>query len=346
MVVFKKSNGKIRLCIAPKPVNAALKINHYPLPVIDDMLPLLGKAKVFSVVDARNRCWHVQLDNESSFLTTFGTPWGTFRWTWMPFRISPAPEEFQRRLEQALEGLEGVKPIFDDILRETQAKALADNDAKLRALLERCRKKGIKLNKEKVKLCCTEVKFMGHAISQDGLKPDPDKVQGIREMPAPTSKQDLKRFLSMVNYQQNFAPNLFEVTALMRDLLKQRNKFHWDEEVQGHSFEQVKEILSAAPVLNFFDLKESVELQCDAWDKGLGACLMQGGQPVAYALRCMMETEVNYAQIEKELLAILFGVERFEQCVYRRRVEIETDHKPLESIFKKSLLRATPRSNV
>ena len=264
----------------------------------------------------------------------------------MPFRISPAPEEFQRRLEQALEGLEGVKPIFDDILRETQAEALADNDAKLRALLELCRKKGIKLNKEKVKLCCTEVKFMGHAISQDGLKPDPDKVQGIREMPAPTSKQDLKRFLSMVNYLQNFAPNLFEVTPLMRDLLKQRNKFHWDEEVQGHSFEQVKEILSAAPVLKFFDLKESVELQCDAWDKGLGACLMQGGQPVAYALRCMMETEVNYAQIEKELLAILFGVERFEQCVYGRRVEIETDHKPLESIFKKSLLRATLPSNV
>ena len=184
---------------------------------------------------------------------------------------------------------------------------------------------------------------MGHVSCQDGLKPDPDKVQGIREMPAPTSKQDLKRFLGMVNYLQKFAPNLSEVTAPMRDLLKQRNEFHWEEEVQGHSFKQVKEILSAAPVLKFFDPKENVELQCDASDKGLGACLMQGGQPVAYASRCMTETEVNYAQIEKELLAILFGVERFEQCVYGRRVEIETDHKPLESIFKKSLLSAPKR---
>ena len=113
----------------------------------------------------------------------------------MPFGISPAPEEFQRRLEQALEGLEGVKPIFDDILifgvGETQAKALADHDAKLRALFERCRKKGIKLNKKKVKLRCTEVKFMGHVICQDGLKPDPDKVQAEvseRCQPRPASK--------------------------------------------------------------------------------------------------------------------------------------------------------------
>ncbi|KAK2564593.1 Retrovirus-related Pol polyprotein from transposon 17.6 [Acropora cervicornis] len=317
MVVVKKSNGKIRLCIDPKSLNVALKRNHYPLPVIDDLLPLLAKAKVFSVVDARNGFWHVQLDNESSFRSTFGTPWGRFRWTRMPFGISPALEQFQRRLEQALEGLEGVKPIFDDILifgvGETQTEALAYHDAKLRALFERCRKKSIKLNKEKVKLRCTEVKFMGHVICQDGLKPDPDKVQGIREMPAPTSKQDLKRFLGM------------------------RNEFQWDEEEQGHSFKQVKEILSAAPVLKFFDPKESVELQCDASNKGLGACLMQGGQPVAYASRCMTETEVNYAQIEKELLAILFG------CVYGRRVEIETDHKPLESIFKKSLLSAPKR---
>ena len=155
---------------------------------------------------------------------------------------------------------------------------------------------------------------MGHVICQDGLKPDPDKVQGIRKMQAPTSKQDLKRFLGMVSYLQKFAPNLSEVTAPMRDLLKQRNEFHWDEEVQGHSFKQVKEILSAAPVLKFFDPKESVELQCDASDKGLGACLMQGGHPVAYASRCMTETEVNYAQIEKELLAILFGVEHLSSA--------------------------------
>ena len=347
MVVVRKSNGKIRLCIDPKPLNQALRRNQYPLPVIDDLLPQLTNAKVFSVVDAKNGFWHVQLEEESSFLTTFGTPWGRFRWTRMPFGISSAPEEFQRRVEQALEGLEGVKPIFDDILvfgiGETHAEAQLDHDVKLKALFERCRSKCIKLNKEKSKFSCSEVKFLGHVISSEGLKADPDKLQGIREMPTPSNKQDVKRVLGMVNYLQRFMPNLSEITAPMRDLLKEGNQFHWDEQVQGRSFEKMKEALSEAPLLKFFNPKEEVELQCDASERGLGACLMQQGQPVAYASRSMTETEVNYAQIEKEMLAILFGVERFQQCVFGRSVKVDTDHKPLESIFRKSLLSAPKR---
>ena len=105
----------------------------------------------------------------------------------------------------------------------------------------------------------------------------------------------------------------------------------------------MKQIISEAPILKYFDPKADTELQCDASDKGLGACLMQEGQPVAYASRAMTDAEVNYAQIEKELLAIVFGVEQFEQYVHGRPVKIETDHKPLESIFKKSLISAPKR---
>ena len=148
----------------------------------------------------------------------------------MPFRMSPSLEEFQRRIECALEGLYVMKPIFDDILvfdvGESQTEALFDHDTKLRALFEHCQTKGIKLNKEKLKLRRTEVKFMGHVICQDGLKPDPAKVRGITEMPTPTSKPDVKRILGMVNYLQKFAPNLSGVTAPMRDLLKERSQFH------------------------------------------------------------------------------------------------------------------------
>ena len=347
MVVVMKSNGKIRLCIDPKPLNQALKRNHYPLPVIDDLLPELSKAKVFSVVDAKNGLWHVQLNTDSSFLTTFGTPWGRYRWTRMPFGISPAPEEFQRRLDTALTGLPGVVPIFDDVLiygvGETKAEATENHDQRLIALFERCKSKGIKLNKEKCKFHLSEVSFMGHVISEEGLKPDPAKIQGVQEMPTPESKQDVKRLLGMVNYLQKFAPNLSEATAPMRELLKEENQFLWDEEVQGRSFRQVKQLIVESPVLKYFDPKAGTELQCDASDKGLGACLMQDGQPVGYASRAMTSAEINYAQIEKELLAIVFGLERFEQYVLGRPVKIETDHKPLESIFKKSLISAPKR---
>ena len=245
MVVATKRNGKIRLCVDPKPLNKALKRSYYPLPLIDDLLPKLMNARVFTVVDAKNGFWHVQLDEPSSLLTTFGTPWGRYRWTRMPFGISVAPEEFQRRLNNALEGLNGVEPILDDILLygvgETYAEALSDHDTKLRALFQRCRDKGIKLNKEKLKLRCSEVSFMGHTVSKVGLKPDPAKLQGIQEMPSPQNKQDIKRFLGMINYLQRYAPNLSQATAPLRDLLKETNQFCWDTP-QKQSFNNAKQV--------------------------------------------------------------------------------------------------------
>ncbi len=211
--------------------------------------------------------------------------------------------------------MKGVIPIFDDILiygvGETKAAAIADHDQQIIALLERCRSKGIKLNKEKCKFRLPEVTFMGNVISEEGLKPDPAKLQGVKEMPTPTSKQDVKRLLGMVNYLQKFAPNLSAATAPMGELLKEQNQFLWDNDIQGRSFEQVKQIISEAPVLKYFDPKADTELQYDASDKGLGACLMQEGQPAAYASRAMTDAGVNYAQIEKELLVVVFEVERF-----------------------------------
>ena len=346
MVVASKRNGKIRLCIDPKPLSKALKRNRYPLPTIDDLLAKLTNAKVFTVADDKNGLWHVPLDDESSHLTTFETPWSRYRWTRMPFGISPAPEEFQHRLDNVLQGPDGVMPIFDDILifgaGDTEAEAMADHDAKLRALMQRCREKGIKLNKEKLKLRCKEVPFIGHVISANGLKADPTKIQGIQEMPTPSSKQDVKRLLGMANYLQRFTQNLSEVIAPLRDLLKEDNQFLWDA-AQERSFQELKKTISEAPVLKFFDPKDSVEIQCDASDRGLGCCIMQNGQPIAYASRSMTNTEAHYVQIEKEMLSIVFAVERFEQCVYGRPVKVETDHKSLESIFKKSLISAPKR---
>ena len=115
----------------------------------------------------------------------------------------------------------------------------------------------------------------------------------------------------------------------------------WEESLHGDCFKRVKEVIASAPVLKFFDPSEEAVIQCDASQYGLGVCLMQNGQPVAYATRSLTSAESNYAQIEKELLAILFGVEKFESYAYVRRFKVETDHKPLESIV--SLLSAPKR---
>ncbi|XP_062577795.1 uncharacterized protein K02A2.6-like [Saccostrea cucullata] len=347
LVVAPKSNGRIRLCIDPRPLNQALKRNHYPTPLIEDILPDLGKARIFSVVDARDGFWHVVMDEQSSYLTTFSTPWGRYRWLRMPFGISPAPEEFQRRMEEALEGLDGIKPIHDDILiygcGDNDKEAHEDHDRKMEALLQRCLERNVKLNKEKMKLKVDSVTYLGFVISKNGLCIDPQKVKAIREMPTLQDRQGVQRLLGMTNFVQRFAPQLAEITAPLRSLLKSDTHFRWDEDIHGKAFKDVKTVLSNTPVLRFFDEHKELVLQCDASESGLGACLLQEGHPIMYASRSLTETECNYAQIEKELLAVVFGMERFENYTYGRHVLAESDHKPLEIIHKKNLHSAPKR---
>ena len=151
----------------------------------------------------------------------------------MPFGISSAPDEFQQWLNNTMEVI-AATPIVDDILvygvGETAEEAEADHDRKLEELLKCCRDKGVKLNKEKIKLKKTEVTFMGHVISADGLKPE---VEAIRSMPRPTNRQDVRRLLGMVKYLQKFSP--------LRDMLKEEKHFVWIESVHGQCFEEIKQ---------------------------------------------------------------------------------------------------------
>ncbi|PFX34507.1 Uncharacterized protein K02A2.6 [Stylophora pistillata] len=259
LVVTAKKNGKVRLCIDPKPLNEDLHRNHYPLPTIDDVLPLLSKALVFTVLVAKNGFWHIQLDESSSFATTFGTPWGRYRWLRLPFGVCPAPEEFQRRIDVALEGLQGQKAIADDILVfgavDTDEEALKNHDHNLREVFIRCRQKGIKLNPEKIQFRQKRVSYMGHIISSEGLQGDPNKLKAINEMPPPTDKEGVQRVLGMINYVPKFAPNLADLAKPLRELVKKDNKYIWDKEVHGQCLDQVKQALTQAPVLKFFDPK-------------------------------------------------------------------------------------------
>ena len=190
IVVTLKPNGKIRLCLDPRPLNKVLKRCHHPIPTIDDVLPELSNAKVFTKVDCSNGYWQVKLDNESSTLTTFNTPFGRFKWKRMPFGISPAGEIFQQRLDQAIDGLDGVRTVADDILiignGDTLQAAVADHDKKLLALFERYRAKQIRLNPDKIELKKASMPYIGHILTSEGVQADPGKVQAILEMTKPT----------------------------------------------------------------------------------------------------------------------------------------------------------------
>jgi hypothetical protein len=179
MLTVKKP-GKLRICIDPRDLNTAIKRSHYLMPTLEDMLPNLANAKVFSVLDAKEGFWHIKLDESSCFLTTFWTPFGRYRWLRMPFGLSSAPEEFQRRQHEVLEGLSGAECVMDDIIvfgcGDNMETAILDHDADLIAVLQRARAVGLKLNKDKFRLRQTEVKYMGSILTAEGICPDPDKV--------------------------------------------------------------------------------------------------------------------------------------------------------------------------
>jgi hypothetical protein len=348
VVVRKPTNGQIRICLDPKAgLNKALSRQHYPMPVLDDILPLLSNAKIFTTVDAKSAYWMCTLDDESSKLCTMSTPFGRFKWLRMPYGISCASEIFQRKIHQELEGLDGIACIADDILifgcGDTLDQAKSDHDVKLTALLERCRMKNIKLNKDKLRLNRDSVPYMGHILTQSGIKIDNSKLSAVINMPAPTDRQGVMRLLGMATYLARWVPGFSEITAPIRQLLSTNVEFRWENDVQGVAFQRLKSLLTAAPVLQFYDANKPAKVQCDSSQYAVAACLMQDDRPIEYASRSLTSTEIGYAQIEKEMLAIVFAMERFHSYVYGRHVTVETDHRPLISINKKALSSAPKR---
>ncbi|KAL5479357.1 hypothetical protein EMCRGX_G022870 [Ephydatia muelleri] len=344
--VWKPDKKQVRICLDPRDLNKAIKRNHFYMPTIDDVLPKLKGAKIFSLLDAKDGFLQVKLTDRSSYLTTFWGPSGRFRWLRMPFGISSVPEEFQRRLQGALHGLSGVAVVADDVLvfgvGSTMEEARVNHDDSLLKLLQRARECNLKLNREKLRLHMPEVLYIGHIISANGIRPDPAKVTAIQEMPEPAGVSDVPRFLGMCNYLSRYVPRLSEVSEPLRRLTEAEATFGWGVEEKS-AFEKLKELISDQQRLAFYDVRKPVVIQCDASTVGLGAVLMQEGRPVASVSRSLSKSEKNYVAIELECLAIVFACQKFHQYIFGKKVRIETDHKPLEIIVQKPILSAPRR---
>lgn len=345
-ILLVKRNEKLRICLDPIELNKALLDAKYQLPTIEEVLPNLHNAKVFSTVDAKHGFWQIMLDKKSSMLTSFWTPFGRFRFLRMPFGISPAMEIYQKKQNEVLQGLKGISVMADDILiygcGDDYQEAVKDHNKNLENLLIRMRKVNLKLNKDKVKLCLPEVKYYGHILTSKGVKPDTSKVSAITNMEKPKDKKSVLRFLGMVTYLNKFLPNLSSVAEPLRKLTHDNTDFIWTQ-VHDRVFENLKQLVANATMLNYFNAKKSVVIQADASSSGLG-CSLRQDSPVAFASKTLTSTQRNYAQIEKEMLAVVFACQRFDQYICGKKdVVVETDHSPLINIFKKPLLAAPKR---
>ena len=339
MVVVQRP-GKMRICLDPNNLNKCVMREHTHLPTAEEILSKITGARVFTKIDAKDGYWQIPLTEKSSYLTTFNTPHGRYRYTRLPFGLNSANEVFQKQMTQAFENLEGVIVMYDDIL--ICGGDIRQHDERLRQVLHRAKEVGLKLNLKKCKFRTDTVKYIGHIITKDGLKVDPDKVSDILNMPKPTDKAGVQRLLGSLNFLAKYIQNLSKLTEPIRKLLVKNVHFEWSYE-QDEALKNIQNVLTNAPVLGYYDVKKDVTLACDASSSGLGACIMQEDRPVAYASRSLTEGQKSYSQMEKELLAIVFGAERFSHYIYGKETTVLTDHKPLINCLKRPVHTAPAR---
>lgn len=243
-------------------------------------------------------------------------------------------------MNSLLEGIEGVESSMDDILIHASTEEQLCTTTNV--VLTRIHAAGLKLNKEKCLFNKPSVKFLGHLVTQEGLKADPEKLDAVRRLKRPTTKLQLQRVLGTITYLGKFIKNLSSMTEPLRKLLVKDTEWTWDHD-QERAFLEIKQTMLSPPVLAYYDVNSKVTLSVDASSKAFGAVLLQNGRPVAYASKSLTKAQEGYPQIEKEAAAIRYACNKFHDYIYGKELEIETDHKPLESIFKKSLDRAPPR---
>ena len=341
LVTVPKDDGSIRVTLDPAHLNKAIVRPRYPMPTLDEHLPLLAKAKIFSIVDAKDGFYQMKLHPDSTDLTCFWTPVGRFKYLRTPQGISSAPEEYQLRQVQAYEGLRNVLVVADDAIvfgtGATEDEARRDHDRNLRALFQRARETGLKINKKKLQLGRKSVRYLGHIISDEGVKADPEKVRAIVEMEKPSDPKAVMRLLGMANYLLSFMPNFADIALPLREVTRKGNRFVWMEAQQA-AFDRIKKMLIEAPTLAIYNPEREVIIHTDASDVGVGAVLLQDGRAVAYHSHALSPAEQGYAAIEKECLAIVSACVKFDHLLFgKANVRILSDHKPLTTIFERPL---------
>ena len=339
LVIVRKSGGSVRICADYKvTVNPSVKEQAYRLPTAEEIFSTLAHGESFSKLDLANAYKQLPLVPDSQAVLTMNTPLGLLMPTRLPFGLKVSPNLWQRTMDDVLKGLTGVACYLDDLL--VTGRSREEHKANLEAVMQRLQEYGLRLRREKCELFREKIVYLGHEISKDGLRPTGERVKGIVDMPEPTNTKELLTFLGLMTYNAKFIPNLSAVLRPLYDLTRKGAKWVWTLECQ-HSFDQAKASLSSAGALAHYDVDRPLKMYCDASSKGVGACIVHqfpGGaeRPVAYASRSLSEAEQKYAQIEREGLAIVFGVKRFHQYICGRRFTLVTDHRPLCRIFSPS----------
>ena len=339
-VVPKKADAsgktKWRLVVDFRKLNDKTIDDKYPIPNITDVLDKLGKCQYFTTLDLASGFYQVEMNPDDIPKTAFNVEHGHYEFLRMPMGLKNSPSTFQRVMDNVLRGLQNVICLvyLDDII--VFSTSLQEHMINLGKVFQRLRDSNFKIQMDKSEFLKLETAYLGHIISKDGIKPNPEKIQAIQNYPLPQTPKQIKQFLGLVGYYRKFIPDFARITKPMTQCLKKGRKISADSTFVD-CFKKCKTLLTNDPILQYPDFNKEFNLTTDASNLAIGAILSQGpigaDKPVAYASRTLNDSEINYSTIEKELLAIVWATKYFRPYLFGRKFKIVTDHKPLQWIM-------------
>lgn len=335
VVLVRKENGSVRLCSDFRKLNAVTKFDSEPMCEFEDITAKLSAAKYLSKFDCTKGFWQIPMEESSKEKTAFSVPSGHYHYLKMPFGLVNSPATFNRLMRSLLKGLPGVVHFVDDVL--VYSKSWEEHMKTLELFLQSVRQSNLTLKPSKSCLGFGRLEYLGHIVGQGNICTDPKKVEKVVQADRPTTKKEVRSFLGLVGFYGKFIPNFSDLAYPLTSLTKkgQPDKLVWKEEHE-RSFQSLKDALVREPVLRLPDLSKPMILQTDASATGVGAVLLQEHEgvafPVAYGGKKLLPREQRYSTIERECLAIVFGLKRFEKYLYGQEFVLRTDHQPLAYI--------------
>ena len=336
IVVAMKSTGAIRICVDFKTtINQQVFMDPHPLPRFEDIMVKLSGSTVFSIIDLTDAYLQLEVEEKSRKYMVVATHKGYYRYKRLPFGICFAPSIFQKTMDTILAGIGETAVYIDDII--VGGKTKEEHVKLLHEVFGRLRQANIRVKKEKCRFLRPQVTYLGHCIDKEGIHPTEERIAAIRDMPRPTNVKELRSFLGLMNYYSKFIANLHPMCSGLYELTRQGTKWRWSE-AEESLFQKLKTLISTNDTLVHYDESLPIILQTDASDSGVGAVLMHQVKegtlrPIAFASRILDDREKRYSAIDKEALAIIFGVTKFHQYIFGLQFILCSDHKPLERIL-------------